>query len=257
MKSKMTRWQKVGLFAAGLLPGLLFLLGLFLLIFGAPVPTFSYILDFMLLPALTWWLLYRIIRKGWRPLFRAILCILILAASAWLIFQLNVWGHYSLYNHAEGEKALIHYQDDMTEIRHMPMVTELGEAEQIEYHYFYNQIGLFFDSNCYTLICTYSPEDYVAMCEDLDNLYTFHTEPLSAGEGKHLPPLYTLDGYEFRFLDMDSDIYHLTYPKSMVLIGTNDETHEIVWSYYDDDDLDWIPDPQEFLLEDCGWKDIR
>ena len=47
------------------------------------------------------------------------------------------------------------------------------------------------------------------------------------------------------------------YPKSMVLIGTNDETHEIVWSYYDDDDLDWIPDPQEFLLEDCGWKYIR
>ena len=56
---------------------------------------------------------------------------------------------------------------------------------------------------------------------------------------------------------MDSDIYRLMYPKSMVLIGTNDETHEIVWSYYDDDDLDWIPDPQEFLLEDCGWKYIR
>ena len=256
MRTKMTRWQKVGLFAAGLLPGLLFLLGLFLWIFGAPVLTFSYALDFLILPALTWWLLYRITRKGWRPRLRAILCILILAVSAWLMFQLNVWGHYSLYNHAEGEKALTHYQDDSDEYRNMPEVGDLGEPEKVEYHYFYNQFGLFFDSDCYTLICTYAPEDYVALTEALETRYTFHTKPLDVGE-TDLPPLYTLDGYEFRFLEMESDIYHLTYPKSMVLIGTNDETHEIVWSFYDDDDLDWITDPQKFLLNDCGWKYIR
>ena len=69
--------------------------------------------------------------------------------------------------------------------------------------------------------------------------------------------LRSLDGYEFRFLEMDSDTYRLSYPHYMILVGTNDETHEIVWSYYDDDDLDWIPDPERFLLEDCGWKFIR
>ena len=161
MRTKMTRWQKVGLFAAGLL------LGLFLWIFGAPVLTFSYALDFLILPALTWWLLYRIIRKGWRPLLRAILCILILAVSAWLMFQLYIWGHLSLYNHAEGEKALTHYQDDSDEYRNMPEVGDLGEPEKVEYHYFYNQFGLFFDSDCYTLICTYAPEDYAALTETL------------------------------------------------------------------------------------------
>lgn len=256
MKTQMTRWQKIGLFAAGLLPGLLFLLGLFLWIFGTAVLTFSYAIDLLILPALTWGLLYRTIRKGWRPLFRAILCILILAASAWLIFQLNIWGHYSLYNHADGENALTHYRDDSSEYRNMPDVADLGEPERIEYHYFYNQIALFFDSDCYTLICTYSPEDYTAMCEELDNRYTFHTEPLDAGDTE-LPPLYTLEGYEFRFLEMETDTYDLDFPQYMTMVGTNDETREIVWSYYDDDDLDYISDPEKFLLKDCGWKYIR
>ena len=135
-------------------------------------------------------------------------------------------------------------------------VTELGEAEQIEYHYFYNQVGLFFDSDCYTLICTYSPGDYAAMCDELETRYTFHTESLDAGDTE-LPPLYTLEGYEFRFLEMETDTYDLDYPHYMILVGTNDETREIVWSYYDDDDLDYISDPEKFLLNDCGWKYIR
>ncbi|MBQ4550882.1 MAG: hypothetical protein IJA49_07285, partial [Oscillospiraceae bacterium] len=66
-----------------------------------------------------------------------------------------------------------------------------------------------------------------------------------------------LEGYEFRFLEMETDTYDLDYPHYMILVGTNDETREIVWSYYDDDDLDYISDPEKFLLNDCGWKYIR
>ena len=255
MKSKMTRWQKVGFFVAGLVPALWLGLGLFMLLGGA-VLTVTYVLVHLLLPVLTLVWLYRVIRRNADTTDRIVFSVLILVGAVILAVVIMFRGHFSIHDHAEGENALQMYESDIGQYDLMPEEADLGQPEKIEYHYFYNQWAIF-ESDCYTLICAYTPEDYSAMCEELDSRFTFHSEFLNAGEGRRLPPLYTLDGYEFRFLDMDSDIYRLMYPKSMVLIGTNNETHEIVWSYYDDDDLDWIPDPQEFLLEDCGWKYIR
>ena len=255
MKRKMTRWQKVGFCAAALLPTIWLLLGL-LMVLGGSVFTLSFILAHLLLPILTIALLYRTIRRNEYTSDRVVFSILILAGAFILAIFLMTRGHFSIYDHANGQDALDLYEKDIGHYDLMPEATDLGNPEQIEYHYFFNQIATFFDSDCYTLICTYSPEDYAAMTAELEDRYTFHTEPLDAGE-TDLPPLYTLDGYEFRFLDMASDTYHLMFPKTMILIGTNDETHEIVWSYYDDDDLDYIPDPEAFLLEDCGWKFIR
>ena len=256
MPPKMTRWQRLGFCAAALLPALWLLLG-FLMILGGSVFTLSFILAHLLLPVLTIMLLYRTIRRNEFTTDRVVFSILILAGAVLLTLVLMVMGHFSVYDHSQGDNALEQYESEIGHIPEMPDPADLGHPERIEYHYFYNQIGAIFDSDCYTLICTYSPGDYAAMCEALESRYTFHTQPLYAGEGEYLPPLYTLDGCEFRFLDMDSDAYRLMYPKSMLLVGTNDETHEIVWSYYDDDDLDWIPDPEAFLLEDCGWKYIN
>ena len=255
MKQKMTRWQRVGFCAAALLPTIWLLLGL-LMVLGGSVFTLSFILAHLLVPVLTIALLYRAIRRNEYALDRVVFSILILAGAFILAIFLMTCGHFSIYDHADGESALEMYESDIGHYDLMPEATDLGNPELIEYHYFFNQIATFFDSDCYTLICAYSPEDYAAMTAGLEDRYTFHTEPLDAGE-TDLPPLYTLDGYEFRFLEMHTDTYHLMFPKTMILIGTNDETHEIVWSCYDDDDLDYIPDPEEFLLEDCGWKFIR
>ena len=255
MKQKMTGRQKVGFCAAALLPTIWLLLGL-LMVLGGSVFTLSFILAHLLVPVLTIALLYRAIRRNEYALDRVVFSILILAGAFILAIFLMTSGHFSIYDHAKGQDALDLYEKDIGHYDLMPEATDLGDPEQIEYHYFFNQIATFFDSDCYTLICTYSPEDYATMTAELEDRYTFHTEPLDAGE-TDLPPLYTLDGYEFRFLEMHTDTYHLMFPKTMILIGTNDETHEIVWSCYDDDDLDYIPDPEEFLLEDCGWKYIR
>ena len=256
MKQKMTRWQKVGFCTASLLPALWLLLGLFIWILGGSVLTLSFILTYLLLPAAALLLLRRTIRSNKHAAWKWVLSIVILCLSILLDIMLMGAGHFSIYDHADGENALEMYESDIGHYDLMPEATDLGDPEQIEYHYFFNQIAIFFDSDCYTLICSYSPDDYATMTAELEDRYTFHTEPLDAGEAD-LPPLYTLDGYEFRFLDMTSDTYHLMFPKTMILIGTNEETHEIVWSCYDDDDLDYIPDPEEFLLEDCGWKFIR
>ena len=252
----MTKYQKIGLFIAGLIPAIWLLLGLYIWIPGDAVLTFSFILTYLLLPTVALILLWRTIRGKKHTAWKWILSILILSLSVFIGVTLMEVGHFSLYDHAEGQKALDKYEEDIGHYDLMPEAADLGAPEKIEYHYFYNQWVTFFDSNCYTLICTYSPGDYASMTAQLDSRYTFHTEPLDAGD-TDLPPLYTLKGYQFRFLEMDTETYDLWYPKYMILVGTNDETHEIVWSYYDDDDLDYIPDPEDFLLDDCGWKFIR
>ena len=252
----MSRRQKIGFFAASLLPALWLLFGLIIWIPGSAVPTLSFILVNLLLPALTIVALHKVIRQNEYAADRWVFTFLTLAGALILSMCLIFQGHFSLHDHAKGQAALDLYEDDIGHYELMPESTDLGNPEQIEYHYFFNLYGIFFDSDCYTLICSYAPDDYAAMTAELEDRYTFHTEPLDAGE-TDLPPLYTLDGYEFRFLEMHTDTYHLMYPKTMILIGTNDETHEIVWSCYDDDDLDYIPDPEDFLLEDCGWKFIR
>lgn len=256
MKQKMTCWQKAGLIAAGLIPLLWLLMSLILLISGVSVLTLSFAVTYLALPALCLLGLWLTIRSGWKSGVKWVLSFLILVITVLLTMLGMFSGHFSIYDHAEGEDAISMYEEDIGSSNDlMPETADLGEPEHIEYHYFYNQIAIF-DSDCYTLICTYTPDNYAAMSAQLDTRYTFHTAPLLAGDAE-IPPLYTLDGYEFLFLEMGTDTYPLTFPHYMILVGTNDETYEIVWSYYDDDDLDYIPAPVEFLLEDCGWKFIR
>lgn len=257
MKRRMTRWQLAGLTAAGIIPALIFLFGLYAVTFGRAMLTLSYAITFMLIPALCLLLLWLTIRSRQHLMIKWIFTFLILVFSYCLFLMFATYGHFSVYESLDSSGNIEPYERYATEShRQIPQAGELGQPAELEYHYFYNRWAMFFQSECFTLIGTYSPEDYAAQTEALDTRYTFHTDPLDAGD-TDLPPLYTLEGYEFRFLEMDSDTYRLSYPKYMILVGTNDETHEIVWSYYADDDLDYIPDPEEFLLEDCGWKFIR
>ena len=257
MKTPMTRRQRLGLFAAALFPALWLLWGLLIWLLVGGILTGSFVLVYLIFPAAAIIILRRIIRSRRRTLVRWIACVLTLALTVFLAAVLMFWGHFSIYDRCKGPSALEQYESDIGNHPHMPETDALGEPERIEYHYFYNQIATFFDSECFTLICTYAPEDYAAMTAELDTRYTFHTEPLWAGDEPDIPPLYTLEGYEFRFLEMGTDTYGLRFPHYMVLVGTNDETREVVWSYYSDPDLDYISDPEAFLLKDCGWKYIR
>ena len=80
------------------------------------------------------------------------------------------------------------------------------------------------------------------------------TDNLESNASGDWKPLCTLDGFSFRWSWFED------YNINILLTATNDETHEILWAYYDYydvDDLVDIPDPERFLLEDCGWKYIR
>lgn len=252
----LTRGQKIGLAVVWLIPAIWLGMGLLLWLPGKAVLTGSYAVTFLLLPTLTLAFLYWTIRRTWNPRWRGLLCAAVLVMAAYVCFLMMFMGHYSRYEYIVGEKALARYEADVHEFPPFPPeVPELGEPERIEYHRFDNNWFIFI-SDCYTLICTYSPEDYAEQVEALEKQCVFHTEPLAAEDGEQ-EPLYTLDDYEFRFLKMGTEPYHLYFPHYMILVGTNDETKEIVWSYFMDTDLDDISDPEEFLLEDCGWKFIR
>lgn len=84
----------------------------------------------------------------------------------------------------------------------------------------------------------------------------FQDEPLSA-HGYEVAPTISMDGYEFRFLSYDELEGYYYYPHSILLIGTNDKTKEIVYLFYSDDDLDYIESMEEHFLNDFGWKYMR
>jgi len=252
----LNRGEKLGLALVWLIPALWLGLGLVWLL-GDAVLTVSYGLTYLLLPALTLPVLYWLIRRGWHPVWRGLLCGVVLIVVVHIGLLLVFCGHYSRYADTVGPKALARYEADVRGTHRLPPeVPDLGEPARTEYHRFADR-WILFSSDCHTLICSYGPEDYARRAAALEAQLTFHTEPLDAGNGKQLEPLFTLDSYEFRFLEMDTETYDLHFPHYMVLVGTNDERQEIVWSYFADPDLDYISDPTKFLTDYCGWKYIR
>ena len=74
-----------------------------------------------------------------------------------------------------------------------------------------------------------------------------------SAHGFDCDPTVELDGYFFRTLSIEE----FNYPKRLMFVATNDETNEIVYLSFYDDDLDYIVSLGDFLSDDCGWKHIR
>lgn len=222
------------LIATGLLPGIPFLSGLGQWIFGRALLSPVFVGTHFILPVLTHAALYCIFTQSKDTRDRAIFTSIVLAGFFIMTIVLRFQGTSPTYDTVTGEEALSRYTSSFDyQTGPMPRVEELGQPEQIEYHYFTNFSAASIGSDCTTLICTYTPADFAAMTENLSS------EPV----------LCYLEGYTFCILQFDSH--------TVLMIGTNKETHEIAWSYCGGDALDYTSDPQEFLLDDCGWKYIR
>ena len=74
-----------------------------------------------------------------------------------------------------------------------------------------------------------------------------------------LKPYARIGDDEFRFLYPwdGANEYGARYFKGCLLFVTNDETHEIAFVAFDDDELDEAVNLAQFLYEDCGWRLIR
>lgn len=141
---------------------------------------------------------------------------------------------------------------------------ELGTPKETSYHYFKTSVAVF-ESHAHILLCRYSPEDYDAQKAALEAGYSFRTDPVIGDSDFNGDNALLLDPYArigndvFRFLFPwdGADAYGDRFYKRCLLFVTNDETHEIGFIAFDDDELDEAKDLTEFLKEDCGWSVIR
>ena len=141
---------------------------------------------------------------------------------------------------------------------------ELGAPESTCYHYYQTSAAIF-ESHAHILLCRYSPEDYTAQKASLEGQYAFRTEPLIGNvtiNGENallLQPHARIGDDEFRFIypGDGANEYGARYFKGCLLFATNDETHEIAFVAFDDDELDEAENLTQFLYEDCGWRLIR
>jgi hypothetical protein len=141
---------------------------------------------------------------------------------------------------------------------------ELGTPEEATYHYYRTAVAVF-ESHAHILLCRYSPEDYTAQKDALEARYSFRTDPVIGDSDFHgenallLEPCVRIGNDEFHFLFPwdGADKYGDRFFKTCLLFVTNDETREIGFIAFDDDELDEARDLTEFLNEECGWSVIR
>lgn len=141
-----------------------------------------------------------------------------------------------------------------------PLPLELGEPTSAVM-YTYVNTALIFQSEAYTLLCSYDAAAYAAEKAALETRYSFRTERLLAAyQGpRTVQPEATIGDDYFRFLipgDTDSG-YNGMFYKHSLLVVTNDERQEIGYVLFNDMDLDYVESLSEFLENECGWSYVR
>ena len=153
-------------------------------------------------------------------------------------------GHYEVLKTYEGDKAIERYgKEERNPL--MPASEELGDADKVEYYYYYSSTGMIsYESKL--IICGYDEAQYEARVSSLENRYVFQNG--SCADAK-------IGECRFRLLKIDGEYgKSIEYPKRLVIIGEDDEKNEIVYIDFYNDDLDYIDDFEEFIKNELGWE---
>ena len=191
------------------------------------------------------------IKLGWK----ITCCCIFVFGFVIFFFTVLSWGEFALIDHYSDDGAISPYTEATEKLETMPTLDEIGDPEKIDYYY-YVACAMIFGRESDTLLCTYDEQAYQEQKALLDQTYTFQTEDMEANDYT-CSPYAEVDGFTFRVLSFDQ-YQHLYYPKYMTLIGTNDETNQIVYISYDNSDLDYISSSlAKFIEDDCGWKYVQ
>lgn len=251
---KFSTKRKVALVAANLIPFLTIGLGTFLICSGTLL-TPAICITYFLIPTVVITLFWRLIGSGWKTWLKSILCVGILLIYIPVMGFAILLGTYHSASQYRGSQAMEQYVSASTEVPSLPNPDALGAPQSMTYQY-YETSALIFLTESHTLLCRYTPEAYDAQVAALETDWVFRTEPFTAYNAP-TPEAFTLDGFHFRFLSPEEESYELWFPKYVALVGTNDHTHEIVWLYWNDIDLDYMgKDPADFLSSCCGWNHL-
>ncbi len=209
--------------------------------------TVSFILSYFLFPLIAILLFSIILFKAKKTRVKVAVCIFVLIVFSLLFLSFYMFQDYEFINCYENEELQKHYSENTNVL--MPELSGLSNPEKTEY-YHYEGFEFIFEWESKALVCKYSEPEYLLQKSSLDRKYVFIIDDRTNQERTT-----DIDGYSFRMLSTDE--YDMNYPKDVTLIATNDETKEIVYLSFHDQDIDYIDSMDKFILDDCGWKHIR
>lgn len=251
-----TKKQKIAFALACVFPAGILLLSVMLLL-GDTVLNRTFIAGYFILPVLVIFLLKLTVfsqRKVWTKVFLSILLLFVLTVG---FFFITTVGKMEMVSHYQNEEAIENYAGIDTQYQGMPSLNDVGNPAELEYVDYFSQQMVFFDVDVKALKCTYEASEYAKEKAFLEERYFFQAEPVSA-HGYMVEPIVLMDGYTFRMLSFAGEYgNNFDYPKYMMFIATNDATNEIIYLYFVDADIDYIVDLSDFILYDCGWRQIR
>lgn len=148
---------------------------------------------------------------------------------------------YNVYPKKSVSEDIKIYNELVETVNFLPEVGELNNYKEISFKYTGNE-GLF-SSYSYILKLSYSEND-------------FKTEKIRVEENYYFDEVFSdkikVDTFNIRVLDLEK--YQLDYPKYLAFVGVSESTKEIVYIYYEDQDLDSIEDSwEDFIINECNW----
>ena len=148
---------------------------------------------------------------------------------------------YNVYPKTSISEDIKIYNELVKTVDFLPEVGELNNYKEISFKYTGNE-GLF-SSYSYILKLSYSEND-------------FKTEQIRVEENYYFDEVFSdkikVDTFNIRVLDLEK--YQLDYPKYLAFVGVSESTNEIVYVYYEDQDLDTITGSwEDFLIDNCNW----
>ena len=253
---KFTTGRKIAFAFASFFPLLTIAAGLLLLRGGVLLTPYVLILYF-LIPAAVLAVFFFLIRSCWKIWIKSLLCVAILFFYVPYMTLFAVVCPRFFLERYTGAEAMEQYAEALVAMPLLPQPDTLGDPLYQVYQH-YESSAVFYLMTTNALLCDYTPEDYAAMKQALDTQWNFQTEPIPYPYRElTTQPGFTLDGFHFRFLSLEEEAYGLHFPQYVMLIGTNDNTREIVWLHWYCVDLEYIgKDVQTILLEECGWKNL-
>lgn len=226
--------------------------------------TATFLLTSFVIPAAAFFLCLMGLRKGRRTVDKVIGCVGVTLGIALLELIVIAFGCYVRFSSYEGTEALEQYRVRMNSIAEMPVRShagtvpmptedELGEYDEAEFYRSTRKLVIFIEE-CDTLICRYDEEAYYREKANVEKRLSFEHDIIRGKyDEKGHEPVIALEGFNISFLEFN-EYPALSYPSQMVFVGFNDESYEIAYICYYDQDMDMISDTERFILESCGWK---
>ena len=125
----------------------------------------------------------------------------------------------------------------------MPILTELGAYVFIDVYYYESKF--IFVSQSINLIVTYSEDEYFINKSNIEDKYSFLTEPIVIDKDSYRIPETEVTVNGFFIKVVNNDLF--SYPHKFGLIGFSDSTFQISYMFYYNKDHSLISNMSDFI----------